>query len=203
MPQSSLGDADWFSVGLVLTLLGGFLLANAIVFRSPKGLVREHFRGARPQLRSIRDYVFHRVQVHLGFLFLLAGFGLQLYGHHNGDGTPGEFPVLAIGVVALVVVALEIGGWWLSHVLFRNYLRDYFLQNPPDFETDIELAREVGALFDMRSSGDETVQSYVERLRRKIGLPVQGRRERGPRTPEAPADYGAPGMPAEVEEDLA
>jgi hypothetical protein len=194
--QSSLRDTDWWGVGLVLCLVGGFLLANAILFRSPKGLVEEHFQGARPKLRSIRDYVFHRVQVHLGFFFLLAGFGLQLFGHYNGAPATTELPVFAIGVVVLWVVGLEIGGWWLSHALFRRYLREYFLQHPPDFETDIALAREVGRLFDMKSSADETVQSYVERLRRELRLPAldrPGRRER---------PLARVGL-SEVEEDLA
>ncbi len=181
-PQASLGDTDWFGVGLVLAIIGSFLLANAILFRHPRSLVQEHFRGARPRLQSIRDYVFHRVQVHLGFLFLLVGFGLQLYGHYRPRApleSP-EFPVFAVGVVVLLVVAFEIAGWWLSHALFRRYVRDYFLRHPPDFDTDIELAREVGGLFGMRSSGDETVQSYVARLRRELGLPEPGRRGRPP-----------------------
>lgn len=184
---------DWVGVGIVLSVVGGFLLANAILFRHPKSLVEEHFRGSRPSLGAIRDYVFHRVQVHLGFLFLLVGFGLQLFGRYTmTPRTTPEFPMVAVGVSLLAVIALEAGGWWLSHALFRRYVREDFLRHPPDFETDTALAREVGALFGMRSSGEETVTSYAERLRRELGLPDPGRRV--PRAPRVP-------LGAEPEED--
>lgn len=182
LAQGSLTHADWFAIGLVLSIVGGFLLANAILFRHPRTLVQEHFRGSRVQLRSIREYIFHRVQVHLGFVFLLVGFGLQLYGHFRPPpaAAEGQFPTLAIGLILLVLVALEIGGWWLSHALFRRYVREYFLGYPPDFETDMELAREVGTLFGVKSSGEETVESYLERLRLAVGIPDPGRRARRP-----------------------
>ena len=67
---------DWFGVGLVTSIVGGFLLANSILFRHPRTLVEDHFGGSRRRLASIRSYIFHRLQVHLGFLFLLTGFGL-------------------------------------------------------------------------------------------------------------------------------
>jgi hypothetical protein len=40
------------------------------------------------------------------------------------------------------------------------------------------MAREVGDLFGIESHGDDTVQSYAERLRRAIDLPEPDRQRR-------------------------
>lgn len=191
------GPTDWFGVGLVLTIVGGFLLANAILFRHPRTLVAAHFGGTPSRLGTIREYIFHRLQVHLGFLFLLSGFGLELYGHYRPPlpATTGvSFPTAWVGGALLAVAALEVGGWWLSHQLFRRYVREHFLRNPPDLETDMPLARELGELFGIQSTGDDTVQSYLARIRAELGLSVT------PRTaaPRRPAEE-----PREPEDDEA
>jgi hypothetical protein len=171
-------EPDFFGIGLVLAIVGSFLLANSILFRHPRTLVADHFgRGAR-RLTSIREYIFHRVQVHLGFLFLLVGFGLQLYGHYRppaAESGPPGLSILWIGAILLTVVVLELVGWWLSHWLFRRYVREYFLEHPPELETDMRLARELGDLFNIASSGDDTVPSYLAQIRRRIGLPTTRR----------------------------
>jgi len=175
---ASLDRPDWVTIGLVLAIVGSFLLANAILFRNPRGMVEQIFGGAQLQLRSIREYIFHRVQVTLGFLFLLVGFGLQLYGHYDPPrvAVGGDFPALWVGLILLVAVALQVLGWMLSHNLFRRYVRDYLLRHQVNFEADMKLAREVGELFGLETSGDETVQSYVARLNRRLGLDAAQRR---------------------------
>jgi hypothetical protein len=168
---------DWFGVGLVASIVGGFLLANSILFRQPRDLIEQHFGGVPRRLAGIRTYIFHRLQVNLGFLFLLSGFGLQLYGHFRPLPDPlswRSFPTAWVGAVLVTLVALELAGWWLSHVLFRHHVKAHFRENPPDLETNVALARELGELFGIESAGDDTVQAYLERLRRTLGLP-QGR----------------------------
>jgi len=41
--QSLFSTPDWVTVGLVLSIVGSFFLATAILFRHPHSLVREHF----------------------------------------------------------------------------------------------------------------------------------------------------------------
>lgn len=168
------GPTDWFGVGLMLSIAGCFLLANSILFRHPRALVAQFFGDEEKRLSSIRSYIFHRVQIHLGFLFLLAGFGLQLFGHfgRSAQSPPAErFPVVWVGLVLLAVVVLELMGWWLSHRLFRRYVREYFMTHPPNLESDMGLARELGELFRIPSAGDDSVQAYLQRIRRSIGIP--------------------------------
>lgn len=188
-PAAGFARSDWFGVGLVMAILGGFLLANSILFRHPRTLVEDFFRRSSRRLSSIREYIFHRVQVHLGFLFLLCGFGLQLYGHYRAPLDPSAapaFPTPWVGVILLLVVALELLGWWLSHWLFRRYVREHFLEHPPNLEADMDLARELGELFGIQSTGEDSVQSFIARIRRELGLGRAGVRP------------GAAGRPASV-----
>lgn len=167
------GPEDAFGVGLVLLLLGVFLLANSLVFHSPRRLVAEHFGGLKTPLVSIRAAIFQRLQVNLGFLFVLVGLALQIYGHYGSapalDG-PRPFPKEWVGIVLVAVVALELGGWWLSHALFLRQVREHFRAHPPALESDLTLARELGELFGIASDTNDTVPSYLARVRRRLGL---------------------------------
>ncbi len=162
---------DLSAIGLLLSIVGCFLLANSILFRHPRTLVAKFFGGEERNLTSVRAYIFHRVQVHLGFLFLLFGFGVQLVGHFRPPPVGGaEFPLEWVGVIVLAVGVLELAGWWLSHALFRRYVREYFVAHPPNLEADVALSRELGQLFGIPSEGDDSVQSYLLRIRQRIGI---------------------------------
>jgi hypothetical protein len=173
-------EPDWQSVGLVLSLVGSFLLGNAILFRHPRQLVAELFGRREERLHTIRAFIFHRVQVAVGFTFLVSGFALQLLGRSRTppiDGEPG-FPMTAVGCVVLLTIAFLSLGWWWSSRAFRRYVREHFLHHPPEFEADMAMAREVGDLFGVEPHPDDTVQSFAERLRRTIDLPEPDRQRR-------------------------
>jgi hypothetical protein len=179
---------DWGSLGLILDLAGCFLLANGILFRDPRGLVEERFARSRLALRTMRAFLFHRVQMMIGFAFLLAGFSLELFARlrpQPPDPAVGS-PALWIGVVVLLAVALEVLGWWWSMHSFRRHLREWFRDHPPDFETDAQVAREVGELFGIDTHADDTVQSYVARVRKAVGLPAPPRMQAPPAGPREP-----------------
>jgi hypothetical protein len=171
-------EPDWQSVGLVLSLVGAFLLGNAILFRHPRQLVEELFGRREERLHTIRAFIFHRVQVAVGFTELVSGFGLQLLGRSRPPILDPIFPMVAVGCVVLLTIALLCLGWWWSSRAFRRYVHEHFLRHPPDFESDMALAREVGDLFGVDPHGDDTVQSYAERLRRAIDLPEPDRQRR-------------------------
>jgi hypothetical protein len=165
---------DWGSLGLVLAIVGSFLLASSILSRHPREMVSAYFGGPQ-RLRPIREYIFHRVQLNLGFAYLLAGFVLQLVARSAPPAVEPGFPVLGVGLALVGAALLIAAGWWWSHRLFRSYLREHLLAHPPDFENEPALAREVGELFGVGTSGVDTVQSYAHRLRARLGLPGPGR----------------------------
>lgn len=175
---------DWVGLGLALALTGSFFLGTALFSTSPRELIEERFGLRRPGLRAIREPVFQRVQLGLGFAFLMAGFGVQLFGRAREVAAPaGEaadalpsgasLPAFWIGAVVITALVLwAVGGWW-ARVSFRRALRAAFLKRPPEFEADMDLAREVGELYGVAPHAEDTVQSFVARLRHEAGLPAR------------------------------
>ncbi|MEM7518243.1 MAG: hypothetical protein AAF368_15135, partial [Planctomycetota bacterium] len=117
---------------------------------------------------------------------LLSGFGLQLYGLYRPVPAAARqgFPTLWATLVVVSAIVLLFVGWWWSMWVFRRYVRSYFLANPPDFEADLDMAREVGELFGISSHEEDTVHSYVERLRQVVMLPDPGAAARRAREAE-------------------
>ncbi|MCC6406142.1 MAG: hypothetical protein IT453_03175 [Planctomycetes bacterium] len=169
------GTPDGRVLGTSLAILGLFLVANAILLRSSRSLIEERFGGRRMKLRSIRELVFQRVQMTLGFGFLIVGFGAELYGAINPPppDAPPTSVSLWIGLVVFLGVVSELGAWWFSLHSFRRQLRRWFRENPPEFETDMALAREVGEVFGVESSGEDTVESFCARVREELELPAK------------------------------
>ena len=183
-PEATLqgaAETDWIGVGLVLCAVGTFLLANALLLRPPRALVEELFGERGVRLHAIREYVFHRAQVSVGFAFLLLGFGVQLLGRHRPIPAPElrTFPAAWVGAVLVLAVALLWLAWWWASRSFRRHVRTHLLRHPPEFESRMELAREVGELFGVPPRADDTVRAYLERLHRTLDLPPPLRRRGG------------------------
>ena len=179
MPPTDPSAPDWTSLGILLAIVGSFLLGNAILFRPPRVLVEELFQSKRRRLVAVREYVFHRVQVGVGFLYLTSGFGLQLFGRYQSvdPSLPRVFPSLWAGALLLVTLGLLVGGWFYASHSFRVTLREHFQAHPPDLENDRELARELGELFEIPAHPEDTVESYAARLRQALRLSTPDRRD--------------------------
>jgi hypothetical protein len=168
--SAALAPPDWTALGLVLAIVGAFLVGNAVLFRNPRTMIAERFGVAVPHLRRIRELVFHRVQMSLGFAFLVAGFAAQLYGRARPAAPESAGSLVTwIGIVVVAAVALELAGWWWSRRSLRRHVRAFLRAEPIDLEADPALARELGELYAIEPQHDDTVQAYVARLRRTIG----------------------------------
>lgn len=172
---------DWSVLGWVSAIVGAFLIANATLLEHPRHLVSRYFGNSGGRLQSVREYMYNRVQTTLGFGFLLGGFGMQLVAHYKAAG-PGEppLPMAWLGGVVVLAVGLLFLGWWWSLIAFRRYVREYFTEHPIHLESDPRTVREIGELFGIEQRGDDTVEDYVARLRRKAGLEVQGEQAADP-----------------------
>jgi hypothetical protein len=170
---------DWVAIGLVLSVVGAFLLGNAILLRQPRSLVENYFRRSAgavgPRLGAIREYVFQRAQIAVGFTYLVGGFGIQLLGRYRPPPANAEFPAAWVGAILVVTLVFLAGAWVWSRQSFRRHVRAHLRREPPDFEGDLRLAREVGELFGVESEKDDTIQSYLERLHGALDLPLPER----------------------------
>jgi hypothetical protein len=179
------GAADLEGIGLLLALAGMLLLGNVVLFRHPRTMVADFLGVAPRRLSTLREHLFRRVQTTLGTLLLVAGLFCQLYAHVAARASePGDarasLPWLYVGLLVVLLVALEIGLWFASRALYRRYLREHFLSHPPDLESDLGLARELGELYGVTSREGDSVQSFLFRIRQQIGLPAAAKPRREP-----------------------
>jgi hypothetical protein len=208
-PLAAAEGVSWRSLGLTACIVGCFLLANSVLLRDPGALVAQRFGRPQSALRSAREIVFQRVQTGLGFLFLVAGFALQLAGGAaDAEPVPGSL-ALWVGGLAVLAIVLEGLGWIGSLFVLRRQVRAFLREGAPDLAGDVQFARELGDLFGVRAHADDTVQSYLERLSAHLGLARPARAherasgddsafEEVPIEPQPPPPQGparAPGVP--------
>ncbi|PIE25022.1 MAG: hypothetical protein CSA62_01600 [Planctomycetota bacterium] len=156
-------------IGLTCNLVGIFLLANSIVFRSPRHLIEEFFGAKTGSLRPLRDYVVNKIQVVIGFLLLTAGFILQALAAWASIDKPVVILVIC-GVLLLLAFSIYYFGDKYSRRSFRRYLKDFFRRHPYNFAQNIEMTKQIGQLFDVPSDSEETVEAYVVKVMRALGL---------------------------------
>ncbi len=172
-------NPDWTSLGIVTAMIGAFLIASATLLEHPRRLVARYFGRSSGRLQSVREYVYNRLQVVLGFAFLLIGFGMQLVGHFVSLPAGAEPLNMAwVGLIVLAVVVMLFAGWWWSLWAFRRYVREYFSEHEANFEVQGNLTREIGELFDVEPSANDTVATYAARVRKAANLPRRAPQER-------------------------
>ncbi len=156
-------------VGLACNLVGIFLLANSIVFRSPRHLIGEFFGVGQGTLRPLRDYVLNKIQVVIGFLFLTAGMVLQVWSFWAQ--IENKLPVLIIcGSLVAVAFGIYLAGLVYSRRSFRRYLREFFQANPFNFSQNMELTKQIGKAFGIAPAPEQSVEQYVAKVMRALGL---------------------------------
>ncbi|MFO1009406.1 MAG: hypothetical protein U1F29_05020 [Planctomycetota bacterium] len=161
---------DWHSVGLVLAGLGAFLIALAVLARGRRGLVSELLGDRARGLVRLREALFQRALLVVGFAWLAVGFALELLGHLHPVARP-SFPVAWAGGILVATLGALAASWgWAQHAA-RAAVRAHLREAPRDLASDPGLARELGELFGVASRPDDSVATFVERLERALDLP--------------------------------
>lgn len=75
----------------------------------------------------------------------------------------------AAGLLALAAVLVFLQGKYVENAM-RRYLLAHLREIPFSFEDNLALTREIGELFGIRGAAEDTVESYVHRLRERLGL---------------------------------
>jgi len=164
-----MGPSELAVIGLTCNLVGVFFLANSIIFRRPRKVIEEFFDVGKRSLATVRDYALNKIQVILGFLFLNAGFVLQAFSHRQA--LVEHWQVVLVGVSIVIVAFLfYLGGAVYSRRSFKRYLREFFRNHPYDFQGNMALTKEIGALLGIPHTGDTTVEDYAHRVRESLGV---------------------------------
>ena len=159
-------------VGLAMNVVGIFFLANSIIFRKPKQVLEEFFGVDRGSLHLIKDYVLNKIQVVIGFLFLTGGFVLQAVGAWQKIHDQATVLLICGGIFVTAVLVYIVGAHY-SRRSFRKYLRSFFRTHEFSFTANMALTKEIGQIFGIPHQPDETVEAYVQKVRRYLQLPQE------------------------------
>jgi hypothetical protein len=156
-------------VGLVCNVVGVFFLANSIRFREPRKAIEENLGVAAKSLDRVRDTALNNMQVMNGFLFLTAGFLLQIMG--QWDAVSGHISTLGLcaGIVAFAGLTYAVGAVY-SRRTFRKLLREFFQQHQWSFTENMTVTKEIGEFLGVPHSEDATVETYVRQVRQALGV---------------------------------
>lgn len=167
---------DWQVAGLTLNIVGVFFIVNSLYFKRPSRAIEEHFSVEKKRpLRAIRDSVLSMVQLVIGFVFVIAGYFLQI-GHQlamtveersNFFSDPNVLQIAAIliGSMALVTLVLKVCQIFWTKWTFRKLLIVFYRENPWALEKFPATAKEAGEILGVERKKEDSVAEYLDRLR--------------------------------------
>ena len=164
-------SSDLAVIGLTCNLVGVFFLANSIIFRRPRKVIEEFFGVGAGSLATIRDYALNKMQVVIGFLFLNAGFLLQMMA--NWDVLIGQV-LFCVGIIGSAVLVYMVGAYY-SRRTCKRLLREFFGHHAWSFTENMALTKEIGLFLGIPRTKDMTVEDYVHRVREALGVGEESR----------------------------
>ncbi len=165
---------DLALLGFAAFLTAGLLLWTAARHGCTATRVTALFGKTETTLASLRGAMEARGRTEMGLLFFVLGSALLAGSQLLQEMIPvwvlpgGLFAIFVSAALFLVLHPL------VSRARLRRQLRAYLRATPFSFEDNIALAREVGALFDVEPVPEETLESYVNKVRLAMGMPSPG-----------------------------
>ena len=98
--------------------------------------------------------------------------------HVDKLADPTIFLVVAIAAIFLTAFLIGTIGYATSRRAFKRYLKDFFRKNPWPFARNMGLTQEIGEIFGIPKSPDDTVEMYCAKLRRELKLPEPSENDR-------------------------
>ncbi len=163
-------------LGLCLQILGAFFLAKSVIWKAPRYMMRELIGVPVERYKTFRYYIAGRIEAIVGFVFLAVGAGLQMAGTVH-SAPQGQVRSLLFWIL---VSLAAIGGMAAAlYFLIRAIARRVFLsifteqvrRRDWPFQEDPELLREVGEMLEIPRTEEDTVDTYQDRVRERLGLP--------------------------------
>lgn len=170
---------DFDFLGLGLATVGLFFICCAIVQKKPRHILEEAFGLYRGGLRELKASVFKRNQVVMGFLCVVLAIVLQLFATPRGGGSgllddlssAAQVAALLLFMIVLCGVLNYLCRLW-SKAAFRRLVHEVVTEYQWPFEQNMVLTREIGRLLGVGPRDDDTVETYVLRIRRHLDLPL-------------------------------
>ena len=159
-------------IGLTCCLVGVFFLANSIIFRRPRRVVEEFFGVGAGSLELVRDYALNKIQVVIGFLFLNAGLLFQAFAVLGGM-TDKVFTLIVCASIVVFAFVVYLVGATYSRRAFKRYLHSFFQKHAWSFTDNMAVTKEIGAFLGIHHTPDMTVEEFVHRVKKALGVPAE------------------------------
>ncbi len=175
-----MGQMDLEFLSLALGIVGTFFICAAVQVKRPKHILEEAFGVATEHLREVRAAVLKRTNLFVGFGCNVVAL-LALVFSRNSDMRADYVLLLGCDAFSLGGILLAFGALlglilhWGSRVYGRGYFQrmvfEVVTENRLPLESNVALAIEVGTLLGVARSADDTVESYIVKLRQRLNLP--------------------------------
>ncbi|MHC4957978.1 MAG: hypothetical protein ACYTGN_06340, partial [Planctomycetota bacterium] len=124
--------------------------------------------------RFFRKHINQKLDVIIGFFFFFAGLALQIYLEASAlEGSLGR-PVLVIvttvGVMLIIAVLLNRITRYFSGKIYVEHVRFLVQTHGYPLEKDHILVIELGRILKIPRTESETLESYSEKVRAKMGI---------------------------------
>lgn len=164
-------DLDFVVLGIVSQLLAGLLLGLSVGKGRPRRLLLELLGGTPPNLDYLRDAIYAKTRGQAGSVAFLIGSALLLAGFlRPGSAGNWEFQLGGTGVLILALLAYLILADRYVAGTMRRYLRDHLREHSFPFQDHIQLTREIGELFGVQGTSEDTLESYIAKVRGALGI---------------------------------
>lgn len=173
-------EFDFDFLSLTLGMVGLFFICCAVMQKKPKHILEEAFGVSSGALRELKGSVFKKNQLFLGYSCILLALILNIFSHSLAASSGGILDAfnpatLALALVLLVAVLCAILNY-LSRLFskwhFRKIVTEVMTENRLPFESNVPLAIEIGHLLGLERLPDDSVESYLRKLREFLKLPV-------------------------------
>ena len=163
-------NPDCLVLGFVCYLLAGFFFYSSLGRGRPRHRLRMIFDTGPRSLTVLRDAVLAKARGQAGATLIVTGSSFLLAGMLL-PAPPLPY-VQWGGAASLFLLAILFQALLAGHVRrsMRNAVKDHLSQHPFSFEDQISLTREIGDLFAVPSSREDTLEGYVAKVRHALGI---------------------------------
>ena len=166
-------------LGICFTILGAFFLMLAIIVKSPRTVMRELLNLKVDRLKTFKYFLAQRIEAMLGFVCVLIGASLQIYARlaeAKEAGSFGAYLVITLIAMSTIGFVLYRSCSILAKVLFVRMFKTHAERHRLPIHRDESLMKELGEVLDIPRDDHETIETYAEKIRKRLDLTYKPRR---------------------------
>ncbi len=172
VPLVQSADPNLAVLGFLAVFFAGAFFLSSVGRDRPRQRIGNLLGSKTTSLSPLRAALQSKARTQAASFFLMVGSALLIAAFFFRLEVGRSFVYWAAGamtVFSLVFLVLLEG--YVAGAM-RRYLAAHLRQHPFAFEDHLALTREIGELFKVRSHPEDTLESYVAKVRAALGLPL-------------------------------